>query len=481
MARGNEKSLKLNMALNGIKGLMGILFPLISFPYASSVLGIENLGKFNFASSVVSYFALIAALGIATYAVREGAKVRDSKEDFSKLTSQIYTINIVSTAISLIILLFMVSIVPKFGDYWVLILLLYVGVLCQTFGCEWVYSVYEDFFFITVRSIFFQVLSIVLLFVLVKSPNDLILYACISTVTAVGSSVLCRIRAAKYCRIRLTADVAWKKHLKPIILLFAMNAAVTVYVNSDITILGFLCGDYTVGIYAVSVKIYNLVKTVLSAVVVVSIPRLSAFFSKKDYKAFHDTASDVYTTLITIILPAITGLILLNNEVILIISDAQYLEAVPSLIILSVSLFFCLGAGFWGQAILIPMQREKVVVVVTIASAILNILLNFILIPLWGEVAAAFTTLLSELFSFLLCAAFARKTVKLIGVVEAFLKTAVGCVAMSCFVLLLRSAHMSMLPFVIVAVAGSVVVYAVMELLLKNSALRSVASHIWRR
>ena len=80
MKKMKNKSFKLNMVLNGIKGLMGILFPLISFPYVSRVLGVENLGRFNFASSVVSYFILVANLGITPYAIRECAKVRESRK-----------------------------------------------------------------------------------------------------------------------------------------------------------------------------------------------------------------------------------------------------------------------------------------------------------------------------------------------------------------------------------------------------------------
>ena len=78
----NESNLKLkiNMLLNAIKGVMGIVFPLITFPYVSRVLGTENLGRFSFSSAIVNYFSLLAGLGIATYAIREGSKVRQDEK-----------------------------------------------------------------------------------------------------------------------------------------------------------------------------------------------------------------------------------------------------------------------------------------------------------------------------------------------------------------------------------------------------------------
>lgn len=100
-----NKSLGINAVLNGIKNIMSVVFPLITFPYVSRVLQVENLGKYNFANSVNSYFILLAALGISTYAIREGAKYKGDREKISKFSSEIFSINICSMLISYIILI----------------------------------------------------------------------------------------------------------------------------------------------------------------------------------------------------------------------------------------------------------------------------------------------------------------------------------------------------------------------------------------
>ena len=86
----NRSSLKINMILNAIKGIMGILFPLISFPYVSKILGVVNLGKYNFSSSVINYFILFAGLGISTYAIREGAKIRENPLILKKFSAEMF-------------------------------------------------------------------------------------------------------------------------------------------------------------------------------------------------------------------------------------------------------------------------------------------------------------------------------------------------------------------------------------------------------
>ena len=99
-----KKSLGVNALLNSIRSILNILFPIITFPYVSRVLQVRGIGIYNFSNSIVSYFLLIAALGISTYAVREGAKLRDNKQKISKFVSEVFTINLCSTLISYFLL-----------------------------------------------------------------------------------------------------------------------------------------------------------------------------------------------------------------------------------------------------------------------------------------------------------------------------------------------------------------------------------------
>lgn len=101
-----QKSITFNLIANGIKTLMSVLFPLITFPYASRILGSVGIGKVGYASSIITYFALMASLGISTYAVREGARIRDDKEKFNKFAKEILNINLCTTLISYILLIF---------------------------------------------------------------------------------------------------------------------------------------------------------------------------------------------------------------------------------------------------------------------------------------------------------------------------------------------------------------------------------------
>ena len=177
-----NKSFGLNAVLNSLQSLLNLIFPLITFPYISRILSVDGVGKYNFANSIVSYFILLAGLGISVYAVREGAKLRDKREEFSLFASRIFTINIISTIISYIALFLVLFFSASLQKYSIAILIFSVQIFFTTLGVDWIYTIFEEYGYITARNIIFKIISVVLLFVFVKHRNDYLNYIIISVV-----------------------------------------------------------------------------------------------------------------------------------------------------------------------------------------------------------------------------------------------------------------------------------------------------------
>lgn len=118
-----ESNIKINALLNIIKTISSIIFPLITFPYISRILKPENIGKLNFASSFISYFTLIATLGITTYAIRECSSVRENKEKLEKISSQIFSINMCTTIVSYVIMFIVLIYFRQFDCYRTIIII----------------------------------------------------------------------------------------------------------------------------------------------------------------------------------------------------------------------------------------------------------------------------------------------------------------------------------------------------------------------
>ncbi len=185
-----NKSLAKNAILNGIRNGLDLLFPLITFPYVSRVLRVERLGEYNFANSVIGYFVLLAGLGISSYAIREGTKLRGNKDEFDFFASSVFTINVVSTVISYICLFICLWFSNGLHKYSILIIVFSIQIVFITIGVEWVYSIYEEYLYITLRGIVFKILSIIFLFIFVKTEEDVIAYAGITVFASVGSNIV---------------------------------------------------------------------------------------------------------------------------------------------------------------------------------------------------------------------------------------------------------------------------------------------------
>lgn len=467
-----KKSLGVNALLNGLRSALNLLFPLLTFPYVSRVLSVNGMGIYNFSGTYVNYFVLIAGLGIYTYAIREGAKYRDDREKISEFSSQIFTINIISTLVAYFLLIGSLLIFKNLQTYVSCILIFGIQIFFTTLGTEWLYVIYEDYQYITVRSIIFKIISVILLFVFVRTREDYLWYAAITVIAGAGSNVLNFIHAKSFCTIKLEKKTNWQYHLKPILIIFVTSVAITLYVSSDTTILGLLKNDYAVGIYGVSVKIYTIVNGLISGLLMVTIPRLAMLIGKRKIKEYTHILQEVINSLSILGLPAAVGAIMLSKEIILIIAGKKYLPGVLSLQIIMWSLIFSNFSTIFNQCVLIPVKRETKSLRNTIITGVVNIGLNFVFIPLWSYNGTALSTVIAEFMVMFMNGWSARDYVgpilKSKGTVKSIMDSIVGCIGIVVVCFLLKMGISSLLLRIVFSVFLSVVIYGAILIFLKN-------------
>lgn len=395
-----------------MRSVLNIIFPIITFPYVSRVLTVGEIGKYNWSNSFVSYFLLIAGLGISTYAVREGAKFRDNNKRISEFASQIFSINVFSTIISYVLLVLCVVIFPKVQNYAACVYVFSVQIVFTTLGTEWIYTIFEEYTYIIIRSIVFKILSVIMLFVFVRKPGEYLNYAGITVFSAVGSNVLNYLHAKKFCKIRFTIKIDWKEHIKPILIIFASSVATTIYLSLDTTLLGLINTNYVVGIYSVSTKMYSIVKQLIAAILTVTIPRFALLWGRNRYREYRKLLLQISDALALITIPAATGVLMLAPQIVILLSSAKYIRVVSSLRLLCPALIFSIFSWIFTSCVLIPAKREDKVLIITIISALVNLVLNLLLMPSLKENAAAITTSLSEAISMFLGTYYSRDIIK---------------------------------------------------------------------
>ena len=468
MSSGGERIIKKNTLYNTIKSLFSVLFPLITLPYVSRVLMAENLGKINFGLSIVGYASLIASLGISTYAIRECSRVKDDKDELNKVASQIFTINFFTTIFAYVVLLIILVFVKPLENYRVLIIIQSTTILFNTIGADWINSAMEDFKYITIRTVAAQLVSLVLMFIFVHRPEHYLIYAIICVVSASAANVFNFFYRRKYCRIKLVSKIDLKKHIAPILLLFSLLLSQTIFVNSDITILGLIKGDFETGLYSISVKFYTIVKTIVASVAFVVLPQLSYYFKEQNKEEVARILKYSMNFIIVLGFPCIVGLNGVASSLIYVVSGKEYLGAALSLHILTFALVFSFLGGWVGNMILIPSNKEKVFLLSNAIAAILNLILNLILIPHYGLNAAALTTVISEAVGFLIMAPFVKEFLFIKGFLKMILSPFLGCLIIATICIVCNLFIDSYYIIFAVTIPTSILFYFLFLLLMKN-------------
>ena len=389
-----QKSLKLNFIMNAILTMSSFIFPLITFPYVSRILLPEGTGKVSFATSLISYFAMFAQLGIPTYGIRACAKVRDNKEELTRTAQELVIINLVMSIVSYAALAIALIFVPRLRAERTLYAIVSLTIIFNVIGMEWLYKALEQYTYITIRSIVFKFIALITMFAFVHQKAD---YGAITLIAASGSSVFNLINAHKFIGMRPVGKYHFKRHFKPIAVFFAMSCATTIYTHLDTVMLGFMKTDADVGYYNAAVKIKTILVSIVTSLGVVLLPRASYYIEHKMVDEFYRIAHKAINFVFLIALPMMLYFIIFAKEGIFFLSGDAYGNAVLPMQIIMPTLIFIGLTNVMGIQMLVPLGREKIVLYSEIAGAVVDLIINFILIPRFASAGAAIGTLIAEI------------------------------------------------------------------------------------
>ncbi len=382
--------------MNVIRTLSNMLFPLITFPYSTRILGPEGTGKIAFANSFVSYFILLASIGIPLYGNREIGKCRNDKNKLVNLVQELFVLSFSSSLISTILLILTVFSIDKIGDEKKIFLILSFSILLTSISMEWLYQGLERYSYITIRSLIFSTIGVVSIFIFINDKQDYVLYALIGLCASFGSSLLNFYKARHILCAKRSEKYNFKKHFRPLLNVFAINFIISIYLQLDTVMLGFMASPKLVGYYSIGLKINKILLAVVSSLGYVLIPRLSYFIANDNMHEFNKMIKKSFLMIWLLCLPLVFSLMLFSEEIILIIADKYFLKASICILITSPVIIAIGFSNILGLQILFPLGFEKKVIVSVTLGAIISILLNIFLIPIYGHVGAAFSTLISE-------------------------------------------------------------------------------------
>ena len=385
-----KTSLGKNILKNGLYQLGNLLFPLISGAYIARILEPAGVGRVAWARNLVSWFTMLAALGIPAYGIREMARCPEGEKD--RLFSELMVLQCLSTLVSLLIYLGYALWLPGPNP---LTMVFALELVFHFFSMEWLYQSREDYGYIAIRSLSVKLLSLLAMVVLVRDKTDAVMYGLILCLGTGITGLWNAIHAGSFVRFTL-GGLYLRRHIRPVLTLMVSAAAASLYSKLDITMLGLMGTSEQVGYYVNAHKTVSLVLALAASVTAVFLPRLSHVYGR-DKQVFARTLSGGLELLLLLAVPGCVGLMLVAEEVTVFLFGAAFAPAGRSIRILAL-LIPVKGVGdlLCYQA-LISTGNERYFPAARLAAGLGNVVLNRLMIPAWGHDGAAAASVISEL------------------------------------------------------------------------------------
>lgn len=389
-------SLKKNFFYSSILTTANYIFPLLTFPYVSRVLGVNNIGVCNFIDGIINYFVLFSMMGISILGIREVATNKNNPEKLQKTFSSLLTINSITTIIGLVILAIATVSIPRLAENIELMIFGGFKLLFNLFLIEWFYKGLEDFRYITVRTIFVKCLYVIAVFAFVRESTDYPIYYLITILMVVVNAIVNIIHSRKFTSFSFKG-IEIKPYVKSYFTLGVYLLLTSMYTSFNVIYLGFVGGDTEVGYYTTATKLYTILIALFTALTGVLMPRMSSLVAEGKIDEFKAKIDKSVNILLSISFPAIIFMTILAPQIVYLISGPGYEGAiVPMRIILP--LFFIIG---YEQILVIqtmmPLKMDKTILKNSMIGAIVGVSLNILLVTKLAAIGSAIVWVASEL------------------------------------------------------------------------------------
>lgn len=405
-------SLKKNVVYSSILTCAGYAFPLITYPYVSRVLGVTNIGTCNFVDSIINYFSLISMMGMGNIGVREIAACGNDIEKRSKVFSNLFWLNALTTLIACVALLIVIFTVRQLYEYKTLMLIGFVKLATNFLAIEWFFRGIENFKYITNRSIAVKTIYVIAVFVFVHDADDIGIYYFLSAIFITAINAFFNLNYARKFVHLLRKGITFRPYLKSILILGLYSFLTSMYTTFNTAFLGFEGGTKEVGYYTTATKLFTVILSLYSAFTSVMMPRMAALLSEGKIKEFKDKLDTSNELLMAFTIPLVIISFIYAPEIIRILSGKGYEGAIIPMRIIMPLVFIIGYEQILVIQTLMPLKKDKAIFINSIAGASVGIILNFLLVPSFKSIGSAVVWLCSEISVLVSAQVFVVKYVK---------------------------------------------------------------------
>ena len=360
------------------------------------VLGVERIGLVNFVDNTVNYFLLFATMGVGLLGVREIAAVKEDKKRRDQVYSSMLALNLLFTLVSLGIYLLCISTIPKLCQYDELFYIGTAKILFTVFLVEWFFTGVENFRYITLRSILIKVLYIISVFLFVRDTSDYRLYFILTVGVVVLNALINQLYIRKFVRVRWN-NIQLFKYLKQNVTLGIYTLMTSMYLTFNVMYLGLVSNNTEVGYYTTAFKLYSVILGFFTAFTNVMLPRMSSLLANGEKDRFQELVNRSFSVMATCCIPLILCSMIMAPQIVYILSGPGYEGAILPMRIIMPAAFAVGVAQVLAIQVLMPMKKDKVLLIASIIGAVVSLLINLLVVPSVKSVGSAVVLLCSEM------------------------------------------------------------------------------------
>lgn len=477
------QSVKVNYILNLINTGTQMLFPLITFPYVCRVIEADGIGQINFFQSIISYISLFTCLGIPMYAIREIARDRSDVVQMNRTAMEILLLHSMLTLVGYAIVAILCLTVPQIQVNIPLFLILSLTIFFTAIGCEWFYQGIEDFKYITIRGLIIKTVSVVLLFIFVKSKTDLLYYGCYTVFGVLGGNIFNFFRLRKYIHREniIFSELHIKRHIKPVLKVFSFSVVTSIYLQLNTVLLGFLKNALAVGYFAAATKVMQMLLTMSACLGSVMMPRASHLIAENKEDEFNRLIQKSYDFTLAIALPMTIGLIFCAPSLITALCGVKFEHSIlPSQIIAPIILMVAISNVF-GIQVLFPKGKINIVTLCCGIGSVADLILNLCLIPFFSYIGTSIAYLGAEVATTVSMYFIGRRYIPIIYFKKSHLTYALGCIVMAFVLYGLSLLQLPTLTILLLQGCCGVLAYFIILCICKDDMLIQILSKIKKK
>ncbi|EHJ02086.1 polysaccharide biosynthesis protein [Clostridium sp. DL-VIII] len=409
------KSISKNAIFKAMLNLFNIILPILVIPLVTRSVGKELYGYMGYGDSLTAYFLIFASFGIYQYGLREISKVRDDKVKLRQTFTNLFLFTTVTNIVASAAYMIFVGIYYKNEPYFYTCIVMGFNLVFNLFYVEWVNEALENYDFIAIKTMVVRIIYSALILLFVRGQGDYLFYLYL----VIGFNFINNIISFVYVKRKVRFDFSnleFFRHVKPMLYVVILSNTGVLYTQLDkIMLKDSIGGTTAVGYYYMAQRIMLIINTLLLTVIQVTMPRLSNYLgneSKGEYLVLLKRVIKIY---FLILFPASIGLLCLSKEAIYIFGGADFLGAVPVMVVFAVYMLSIGVEGVIANQMIYLHGKEREDAMLVLAGGVLNLLLKFALIfaGAFNMVSAIITTLIANLIVICLEYWLVKKVIKL--------------------------------------------------------------------